>query len=121
MFAESRVDDAAVEVDFGRVGDDLEVGEGVVELVVVVVTEGLDPGLDFLESQRGKAMRNARTCFSDMAARDQRSGSGGEKAAQPLGTSQRLGARTRLPEPDPNEMEEDCSFGKRALRGRAAL
>ena len=48
MLAEGGVDDAAVEEDLGRVGDGVEVFEGLVELVVVVAGEGGDPRLDFL-------------------------------------------------------------------------
>jgi hypothetical protein len=99
MFAEGGVYDAAVEVDFGGVGDDLKGGEGVVEFTVIVVTEGLDPGFDFLASERrqGRA-RLPRTCFRDMLRQeDQRPGSGGR-------TSQRLGARTLdFQSQDPNE------------------
>jgi hypothetical protein len=48
MLAEGGVYDAAVEVDFGSVGNDLKGGESVIEFIVIVVTEGLDPGFDFL-------------------------------------------------------------------------
>jgi len=83
MFAEGGVYDAAVEVDFGGVGDDLKGGEGIVEFTVIVVTEGLDPGFDFLASERrqGRATRS-RTCFRDMLRQeDQRPGSGERKAS----------------------------------------
>jgi hypothetical protein len=49
MFAEGGVDDTAVEEDLGRVGDGVEVFQGLVEFIVVVAGEGGDPRLDFLQ------------------------------------------------------------------------
>lgn len=48
VLAESRIDDAHVEQDLGRVRDLLERLERLVELIVVVELEGLDPCLYFL-------------------------------------------------------------------------
>lgn len=48
MLAESGIDDAHIEQDLGRVRDLFERLQRLVELIVVVVLEGLDPCLDFL-------------------------------------------------------------------------
>lgn len=42
------VDDAHVEQDLARIGNLVKLAEGIVELVVVVASEGRNPGLDFL-------------------------------------------------------------------------
>jgi hypothetical protein len=81
MFAKGGVDDTAVEEDLGRVGDGIEVFQGLVEFIVVVAGEGGDPRLDFLQwwwlaewrwawwawwGSNGKEGRKERTCFSDI-------------------------------------------------------
>lgn len=48
MLAESRIDHAHVEQDFGRIRNLVEGLERLVELIVVVEFEGLDPCLNFL-------------------------------------------------------------------------
>lgn len=48
VLAEGRMDDAAIEQDLGGVGDLVETLQGLVELVVVVGTQGCHPSLDFL-------------------------------------------------------------------------
>jgi len=48
MFAESRVDDAAIEQDLGGVGDLVKDLQCDVEFIVVVAGEGCHPGFDFL-------------------------------------------------------------------------
>jgi hypothetical protein len=51
------MDDTAVEEDLGGVGDAVEVLQGVLEFVVVVVAEGRDPSLDFLLPVSTQAFR----------------------------------------------------------------
>ena len=48
MLAEGCINDAHVEQDLGCVRNPVKGLEGVVELIVVVELEGLDPSLDFL-------------------------------------------------------------------------
>lgn len=48
VLSEGGVDDTHVEQYLAGVGDFLELGEGVVELVVVITSEGGDPSLDLL-------------------------------------------------------------------------
>jgi hypothetical protein len=48
MLSECRMDDTAVEQNFGCVGDSVEDLQCLVELVVVVAGEGCHPGFDFL-------------------------------------------------------------------------
>lgn len=49
MLTESSVDDAAVEADLGGVGDIGEDAQGAFKILVIVVVQGLDPSLDFLD------------------------------------------------------------------------
>lgn len=75
VFTQSRIDDAHVEQDLGGVGDPVKALERLVELIVVVVLEGLDPCLYFLQAdvcksrafQRGSGVQfRLHTCFNDM-------------------------------------------------------
>lgn len=50
MLAQRSVDDAAVEEDLGGVCNPAKDGDGVLELVVIVVSQRLNPGLDLLLS-----------------------------------------------------------------------
>lgn len=50
MFPQRSVDDAAVEEDLGSVRDASKDGDGILELVIVVVGQGLNPGLNLLLS-----------------------------------------------------------------------
>lgn len=54
MFTDGGVDDPAIEQDLGGVGDIIEDGQGLLELLVVVVTQRLDPSFDFLAQMRKK-------------------------------------------------------------------
>lgn len=53
VFAQSGVDDTHVEEDLAGVTDLVKLLESIIELVVVVVTKGGNPGLDFLEAGGG--------------------------------------------------------------------
>lgn len=48
MFTNGGVDDPAIEQDLGGIGDVIEDGQGLLELLVVVVAQRLDPSFDFL-------------------------------------------------------------------------
>lgn len=48
MLAQSGVDDAHVEQNLARVGDFVEFAKSIVELIVVVPTQGRDPSLNLL-------------------------------------------------------------------------
>lgn len=81
MLAQRSVDDAAVEEDLGGVCNPAKDGDGVLELVVIVVSQRLNPGLDLLLSASvyhglfflcaspsvSRAWREGLTCFNDMA------------------------------------------------------
>jgi hypothetical protein len=72
MFTDGCVDDAAVEEDLGSVCNGVEYPQGFFELLIVVVTQRLDPSLDFLSeiSISGSVhVAVRRTCLSDMASR----------------------------------------------------
>lgn len=71
MLAERGVDDTHVEQDLARVCDLVKLAEGIVELVVVVASEGRYPGLDFLQRvlaamQSVAGGDNGLTSFNDM-------------------------------------------------------
>jgi hypothetical protein len=53
MFANGRMDHAAIEKDLGGVGNSIESRQGLFEFLIVVVSECFDPGLDFLQYVRG--------------------------------------------------------------------
>jgi hypothetical protein len=48
MFSKGGMNDSAVEKDFGSVRNAIELLQGFIELVIVVVVECCHPGLDFL-------------------------------------------------------------------------
>lgn len=59
MFAKRRMDDTAVEQNLGCVGDLVKDLQCVVELVVVVASEGCHPGFDFLPRNQQLSLERA--------------------------------------------------------------
>lgn len=74
MFTERRVDDTAIEQNFGCVRDTVKGLQCLLKVVVVVAAEGCHPGFDFLPRNQLRELgrevrerkRKARTCFRDM-------------------------------------------------------
>ena len=56
MFAQRRMYDTAVEEYFRCVGDVVEGFERLFEFIIVIVSEGGNPSLDFLEESKSKAI-----------------------------------------------------------------
>lgn len=112
MFPQRRMDDTTVEQNLGGIGDVGEHLERLVILLVVVMLEGLNPGLDFLVAGCGSACciggirmcRRGRTCFNDIAARAPGTpkvylwvlNTGGGKSDRPCGNSLGPNRRHRL-------------------------
>lgn len=78
MLAQSGVDDAHVEEDLAGIANLVELGKSFVEFVVVVATQGRDPGLNLLHKPRVSAYTTpssdktirpiSLTCFNDIVS-----------------------------------------------------
>ena len=51
------MDDAHVEENLAGVGDLVKLSQSILELVVVIATQGRNPGLDFLEAKVSMGVR----------------------------------------------------------------
>lgn len=49
MFTDGGMDNPAVKQDLGGIGDVVENGQGLLEFLIVVVTQRFDPSFNFLE------------------------------------------------------------------------
>jgi hypothetical protein len=48
MFTDGGMDDTAIKQDLGGIGDVVEDGQGLLELLIVIVTQRFDPSFNFL-------------------------------------------------------------------------